>query len=116
MMGRTTRICDIQAAVDLGLYQGDDFSMTLTITDSAGNPIDISAGTVAAQIRATRTSTTVAGTFAASIAVNVVTLALSAAQSTSLPQLCVWDCVLTQSAVVTTLAGGRLELMGRVTQ
>jgi hypothetical protein len=115
-MGTTTRICDLPAAVDLGLYQGDDFSMTLTVVDTTGNPIDISAGTVAAQIRSSRTSTTVAGTFATTVAVNVVTLALSAAQSTSLPQLCVWDCVLTQSAVVTTLAGGRLELMARVTQ
>jgi hypothetical protein len=115
-MGATTRICDLPAAVDLGLYQGDDFSMTLTVVDSVGNPIDISAGTVAAQIRATRTSTTVAGTFTTSVAVNVVTLALSAAASTTLPQLCVWDCVLTESSVVTTLAGGRLELMSRVTQ
>jgi hypothetical protein len=115
-MGATTRICDLPAAVDLGLYQGDNFSMTLTVVDTAGNPIDISSGTVAAQIRASRSSTTVAGTFATTVAVNVVTLALSPAQSTSLPQLCVWDCVLTQSAVVTTLAGGRLELMARVTQ
>jgi hypothetical protein len=115
-MGATTRICDLPAAVDLGLYQGDDFSMTLTVVDTAGNPIDISAGTVRAQIRASRTSTTVAGTFAASISGNVVTLALSAAASTTLPQLCVWDCVLTEAAVVTTLAGGRLELMSRVTQ
>jgi hypothetical protein len=115
-MGVTTRICDLPAAVDLGLYQGDDFSMTLTVTDTAGNPIDISAGTVEAQIRATRSSPSVAGTFTTSVAVNVVTLALDAADSTSLPQLCVWDCALTQGAVVTTLAGGRLELMARVTQ
>jgi hypothetical protein len=115
-MGATTRVCDLPAAVDLGLYQGDDFSMTLSITDSTGNPIDISSGTVAAQIRATRSSPVVAGTFATSVAVNVVTLALSAAESTLLPQLGVWDCVLTQSGVVTTLAGGRLELMARVTQ
>jgi hypothetical protein len=115
-MGVTTRICDLPAAVDLGLYQGDDFSMTLSVTDTAGNPIDISAGTVAAQIRSSRTSTTVAGTFTTTVNVNVVTLALSAAESTSLPQLCVWDCVLTENAVVTTLAGGRLELMSRVTQ
>jgi hypothetical protein len=114
-MGVTTRICDLPAAVDLGLYQGDDFSMTLSVTDTTGNPINLT-GTVTAQIRPTRTSTAVAGTFATSISINVVTLTLSAAQSTSLPQLCVWDCVLTQSAVVTTLAGGRLELMARVTQ
>jgi hypothetical protein len=115
-MGATTRISDLPAAVDLGLYQGDDFSMTLSVVDTAGNPIDLSGGTVAAQIRATRSSTTVAGTFTTTVSVNVVTLVLSAAQSTSLPQLCVWDCALTQGAVVTTLAGGRLELMSRVTQ
>jgi hypothetical protein len=115
-MGATTRICDLPAAVDLGLYQGDDFSMTLSVVDTNGNPIDISAGTVEAEIRATRSSPTVAGTFGASISVNVVTLTLDAVDSAALPQLCVWDCVLTQSAVVTTLAGGRLELMARVTQ
>jgi hypothetical protein len=115
-MGASQRVCALPAAVDLGLYQGDDFSMTLTVTDSAGNPIDLSAGTVAAQIRSTRGSPTIAGTFAASISVNVVTLALDAADSTALPQLCVWDCAWTENAVVTTLAGGRLELMCRVTQ
>jgi hypothetical protein len=115
-MGASTLVKALPAAVDLGLYQGDDFSMTLTVTDTVGNPIDLSGGSVAAQIRASRTSTTVAGVFTTTINVNVVTLALSAAASTALPQLCVWDCALTQGAVVTTLAGGRLELMGRVTQ
>jgi hypothetical protein len=115
-MGASTLVKALPAAVDLGLYQGDDFSMTLTVTDQAGNPIDISAGTVEAQIRASRTSTSVAGTFLASISVNVVTLALPATVSTTLPQLCVWDCALTLGGTIYTLAGGRLELIGRVSK
>jgi H+/gluconate symporter-like permease len=113
-MGATTRVSAIPAAVDLGLYQGDDFSMTLTVTDANGNPITLT-GTVAAQIRASRGSATIAGSFTASMAANVVTLSLPASVSTTLPQLCVWDCAVTQGGVVTTLAGGRLELMVRVT-
>jgi hypothetical protein len=115
-MGTSTLVKALPAAVDLGLYQGDDFSMTLTVTDQAGNPIDIHAGTVKAQIRASRSASTIAGTFLASINVNVVTLALPATVSTTLPQLCVWDCALTLTGTVYTLAGGRLELMARVTQ
>jgi hypothetical protein len=115
-MGTSQRVNALPAPVDLGLYQGDDFAMTLTVTDQAGNPIDISAGTVAAQIRQSRSSTTIAGTFTTSINVNVVKLGLPATLSTTLPQLCVWDCALTLTGTVYTLAGGRLELMARVTQ
>jgi hypothetical protein len=115
-MGATTRVNAIPAAVDLGLYQGDDFSMTLTITDLNDQPVDISAGTVEAQIRVSRSSPTVAASFAATVATNVVTLVLGAADSSALPQLCVWDCVLDWSGTIITLAGGRLELMARVTQ
>jgi hypothetical protein len=115
-MGASTLVKALPVAVDLGLYQGDDFAMTLTVTDQTGNPIDISAGTVKAQIRTSRSSTTVAGTFTTSINVNVVKLGLPASVSTTLPQLCVWDCALTLTGTVYTLAGGRLELMGRVTQ
>jgi hypothetical protein len=115
-MGASTLVKALPVAVDLGLYQGDDFAMTLTVTDQAGNPIDISAGTVAAQIRTSRSSLTIAGTFTTSITVNVVKLGLPATLSTTLPQLCVWDCALTLNGTIYTLAGGRLELMARVTQ
>jgi hypothetical protein len=116
-MGASTLVKALPVAVDLGLYQGDDFAMTLTVTDDTGNPVDISAGTVAAQIRSSRGSPAVAGTFLASISgTNVVKLGLPATVSTTLPQLCVWDCKLTLGGTIYTLAGGRLELMTRVTQ
>jgi hypothetical protein len=115
-MGASTLVKALPAAVDLGLYQGDDFAMTLTVTDAGGNPIDISAGTVKAQIRSSRSSPTIAGTFTTSINVNVVKLGLPATVSTTLPALCVWDCALTLTGTVYTLAGGRLELMARVSQ
>jgi hypothetical protein len=110
------------AAIDLRLYGGDDFAMDLTVTDSAGNAIDLSTSTVTAQIRATPIKDAAAMTspplasFGVGIAGNVVSLSLAHAASAGVPARAVWDCQRTDSlGFVTTLAAGLVYMAQQVT-
>jgi phage tail sheath gpL-like len=102
--------------VDLAIYQGDDFTLTLTVTDPAGNPLDLSASTIAAQIRAAP-GADVAATFTVSVATNVVTLTLPHAQTAALAGSGVWDVQSTDPAGhVLTLAAGVVTVVADVTE
>ena len=75
-------------AIIANLYidQGTDFSVTVDVTDSAGDVLNLSGYTADAQIRKTYSSSTVSATFATSIseAVGQVTLTLTDTQTTAL--------------------------------
>jgi hypothetical protein len=100
--------------VDLNVYQGDDYTFTLTVTDAAGNPVTLT-GTVAATLAASPGGQTVAS-FGVSVTANVVTLTLGHLASATLSGGYVWDCQWTAAAgKVTTLAAGVVNVMGGVT-
>jgi len=75
-------------AIIANLYidQGTDFSITVDVTDSAGDILDLNGYTAAAQIRKTYSSSTVSATFGTSIAAATgqVTLSLDDTQTAAL--------------------------------
>ena len=66
--------------------QGTDFSITVDVTDSAGDVLDMTNYTSAGQIRKTYTSSTVSATFTTSInaAAGQVTISLTDTQTSAL--------------------------------
>ena len=62
-MAKANTINRMPEALDLALYAGDGVSIRLGITDNASNPVVLE-GELKAQIRATKTSPTVAAEFA----------------------------------------------------
>lgn len=75
-------------AIIANLYidQGTDFSVTVDVTDSAGDILDLDGYTATAQIRKTYSSSTVSATFSTTIsaAAGQVTLDLTDAQTSAL--------------------------------
>ena len=100
-------ISELPQEVDLILYSGDDFSMTLTLTNPDGSITNLVGSTAKAQIRTTAADTTVQASFISSISNNVITLNLTGVSSQNLVGKYVWDCQLTNAsgAVRTPVAG-----------
>lgn len=75
-------------AIIANLYidQGTDYSITVDCTDSAGEVLDLTGYTAAAQMRKTYSSSTVSATFATSINASAgqVTLSLTDTQTSGL--------------------------------
>jgi hypothetical protein len=103
--------------VDLRLYQGDDFAMTLTVTNPDGSNYDLTGCTIAAQIRATPGANQVLATFTVSYSGNVITLQLPHAQAVLVAGQAAYDCQITDSnGFVTTLIYGDLVMAAEVTR
>lgn len=75
-------------AIIANLYidQGTDFSVTVDVTDSAGDILELSGYTASAQIRKTYSSSSVSATFSTSIAelAGQVTLSLTDTQTSAI--------------------------------
>lgn len=101
---------------DLLIYAGDTFTMAATVTQG-GVPFNLTGYTAAAQIRATPTAAVLAA-MAATIAANVITLNLTAADTAALPAaVAVWDLRITSPVgAVTTLLAGDAKVTPSVTR
>jgi len=85
--------------------QGTDFSITVDVTDSTGDALNMSGYTASAQIRKTYSSSTASATFGTSIseATGQVTLTLDDTQTTALESgRYVYDMNITSSGGQTT--------------
>lgn len=113
--------------LDLEIYRGDTYRLRVTNTDAAGNPIDLSGRTFAAQIRPSYDSEQDVIDFATddSEAVDgIVTIKLTAAQTAVLPTPAggVWDLQSTDPTgdngdpLVETLAAGKICVTKDVTR
>jgi hypothetical protein len=102
-----TSISELPQEVDLVLYSGDDFSMTLTLTNPDGTIPSLVGSTAKAQIRRIAADTTIQASFICTISNNVVTLNLTGVSTQNLVGSYVWDCQLTNAsgAVRTPVAG-----------
>lgn len=72
--------------LDLGFYAGDGADIQLTVTDTANAPIDVD-GTVIAQIRTTKTSTTPSVEFSVdltSASLGIIVISLTGEQTSDL--------------------------------
>jgi hypothetical protein len=102
--------------VDLQLYQGDTFQMSLVLSTPDGEPADLSTMTAQAQIRATHASG-VAADFEANIDGSTIDLYLSHEKATDLVAQGVWDCQITNAeGQVTTVVMGRVAVEPEVTR
>lgn len=102
--------------VNLRIYQGDDFTFKLEVSEPDGQPADLAGATLRSQIRVTAATDTIAGTFVTEIDGSSILLHLTSAVSGALPPQSVWDCELTQDGRVTTLTAGRIALTPEVTR
>jgi len=94
-------------AIIANLYidQGTDYSVTIDVTDSSGDILDLTGYTASAQIRKTYSSSSVSATFSTSIAelAGQVTLSLTDTQTTGLSAgRYVYDLNITSGAGTTT--------------
>jgi len=112
-----TQVGELPAAVDLVLYAGDYFRVTIDVTDGANGPVDLTGQTPKAQIRTTTDAAAPLAEFAATVDGNTVALVLTSDQTTDLPAAAVWDVQLSDPAdVVTTLAFGKVTTTAEVTR
>jgi hypothetical protein len=113
----TTTVTQLPSIVDLLLYTGDDFSMTLTLTNSDGSATNLTGYTAQAQIRSQSGSTTISTSFVTSTVGNQVILSLPSANSQGLVGNYVWDCQVTsQSGIIQTLVAGSVSFTQDVTR
>jgi hypothetical protein len=85
-MAAPVKISLIPSELDLALYAGDGVSLLFTLTDSVGQPLDVT-GVVLAQIRAKRGDDNPTATFAADLtngADGQVVLSLTGVQTAAL--------------------------------
>jgi uncharacterized protein YfaS (alpha-2-macroglobulin family) len=99
----TTLIDLTPARVDVTVTQGDSLTFQLAVTDTDGQPVNLT-GQVFAQARRTFKDD-VAVTFTVTTNANVATLSLTAAQTRAMLGSWVWDCDYVTSGTVTIAAG-----------
>jgi hypothetical protein len=106
----------LPAPLDLTWYAGDDFAVSLTLTDSGGSPIDLTGAVVIAQIRP-RPGAPIAATFTSSITGNRIDLSLLGTATQSLSGAFAWDCQVTYGdGTVSTVAAGTVKIVSDISR
>lgn len=105
------------------IYQGETFTRTVTWTDSAGNPINLTGYTIAMQARPTASSYATLFSLSIGSGITVPTpangsfvITLSATATRDLPCGGVYDIELTNAGVVTRLIQGSFSLSTEITR
>ena len=99
--------------------QGADFSITVDVTDSSGDILNMSGYTAAAQIRKTYSSSTISATFTSTVqeASGQVTIALTDTQTTALEAgRYVYDMTVTSGSTTTRVVEGQAIVTPGVTR
>jgi hypothetical protein len=99
---------------------GDTETVSVTLQDSTGTPVNITGRTYAAQVRATADAASPLATFTCTItnaAAGTFACTLSASTTRALSTgVAVWDLEETNSGVVTTLLAGPVQIVQDVTR
>ena len=106
---------------DISIYQGDDWSASVTVHNADGTPAVIAGYTAAAQIRidvADNTGTDVVAEIAATVSSPNVNLALTHAQTAAIAGgKYLWDCQIVSGAgMITTVVAGKAVVTPEVTR
>ena len=110
----------IPGKLNYTMTRGDDFAAEMTIQE--GNPlapVDVSARTYTAQIRATADALTVTATFSVDMtdaATGIVVLRLADTVTDDLGGSYVWDLQQNTAGVIRTLVGGNFVVLDDVTR
>lgn len=108
----------LPSTVNLVIYQGDDFYLDVSVTDSASNPVNVTSMSPMSQIRTSPNAPAILASINAVVdatVTNLIHLHLNAIDSNSLPVNCAWDLQLSQPSV-TTIAAGTVSVTPQVTQ
>lgn len=110
----------VPAKQDIKVMRGDTEVFNITLSDSAGTPINLTGDTFASQIRYNRDDVTIAASFTCVItdAPNgVVQLTLGAVASAALNDgVAYWDLQRTSGANVSTVLSGKCTVLADVTR
>jgi hypothetical protein len=102
------------------MTRGDDFAAQLTIQEGEPlAPVDVSARTYTAQVRATADATTVTATFSVDMtdaATGIIVLRLADTVTDDLGGSYVWDLQQDTAGVIRTLVGGSFVVVDDVTR
>jgi len=95
--------------LDLAIYRGDTGHFQVHLTDSLGQPVDVSTATWDADIRLTADDTTTVGSFViTTVDSATIDVAVDTALSEVLPPAAVWDLEMTNNGEVKTLLAGKI--------
>jgi hypothetical protein len=117
--GPPVTVGELPQEVDLVLYRGDDFYLTVTVTAAAGGPFDLTGYVPTAQIRETPDDADPPlAAFTATVAANVITLHLTHTAAAALTvDPAVWDVQIADPlGGITTLARGSVTVTLDVTR
>ena len=108
------------ATFNLTIRTGDTETVSVTLQNENGTPVDIDGRTYAAQLRTNASNSTILASFTCAIvnaALGTLTASLTAAQTEALtPGLAVWDLQETDGSSVTTLLAGQVTIVQDVTR
>lgn len=121
VIGPGANLTSLPAPVNLSLYAGDDFAFTISVANPDGSAMDLTGYTVAAQIRATPTSSTVLGSFTCTLVTpptgGIISCALPNTVTATLASGGAFDVQMTSGAsTITTLVAGTVTVTGDVTR
>ena len=111
---RRVSLSAVPRQVNLRLYAGDRFAMTITVTTPDGDPVSIDDAQIQAQIRAHPDSPAALTEFEIHADGNRIVLHLSGAQTARLSDLAYWDCEWAEREL--TLAFGMITIRRQVTR
>jgi hypothetical protein len=110
----------VPAKQDIKIMRGDTEVFNITVTDSAGAPIDLTGDIFTSQIRYNRDDSSIAASFNCSIvseANGQVRLTLPAGTSAGLVAgTAFWDLQRNDSGVITTIIAGKCTILADVTR
>lgn len=110
----------VPAKQDIKIMRGDTEVFNITVTDSAGAPVNLTGDVFTSQIRYNRDDSSAAASFTCVVtdpAAGTVTLTLSAVTSATLVSgTAYWDLQRNDSGVVTTIVAGKCTILADVTR
>jgi hypothetical protein len=110
----------VPAKQDIKIMRGDTEVFNITVTDSAGLPVDLTGDVFTSQIRYNRDDSSAAAAFSCvltSAVAGTVALTLSAATSATLNAgTAYWDLQRNNDGVVTTIVAGKCTILADVTR
>lgn len=110
----------VPAKQDIKIMRGDTETITVTITDTTGTPVNLTGDTFASQVRYNRDDTSIAASFTCTVTNptgGVVTLVMSSVSSAALNDgIAYWDLQRTSGGIVSTIVSGKCTVLADVTR
>lgn len=119
MAAARVTVGNLPAPVDVSLYQGDDFYLTVKLTDPTGVVVDLTGYTATSQIRLTPPSTEIVAEFDVTVdgPNGTINLHLDHVDSALIDRAATWDLqIVSATGIVSTLIYGAVKTVMEVTR